>query len=54
MSQNVLDHLKESPTDAFKTSSKKVIQKTAESTSCLIDNEIANKITKDYKTFSTK
>ena len=49
MSQKVLDHPKESPTDAFKTSSKKLIQKTAESTSCLIDNEIAYKITKYYK-----
>ena len=43
--QKLLDHTKKSATDAFKTSSKRVIQKTAEATGHLIDNKIANKIT---------
>ena len=45
-SQKLLDHAKQSATDAFKTSSKRVIQKTAEATSALIGNKIADKITR--------
>ena len=40
-----LDHAKKSATDALKTSSKRVIQKTAEATGDLIGNKIANNIT---------
>ena len=36
---------KQSATDALKTTSKRVIQKTAEAAGDLIDNKIANKIT---------
>ena len=43
-SQKLLDHSKKSATDALKTSSKRVIQKTAEATRDLIGNKIANKI----------
>ena len=42
-SRENLDHAKQSATDTFKTSSKIVIQKTAEAT---IGNKIADKITK--------
>ena len=52
-SQNLLDHAKQSTTDAFKTAFKKVIQKTAEATGDLIGNKIADKITKVSKTFMT-
>ena len=45
-SQQILDHAKQSATDALKTSSKRVIRKTAEATDDLIGNKIANKITK--------
>ena len=45
-SQKPLDHAKQSATDALKTSSKRVIQKTAEATGDLIGNKIASKITK--------
>ena len=38
MRQKLLDHVKQSATDALKTSSKRVIQKTAEATGDLIDN----------------
>ena len=48
-SKKLLDHAKQSVTDTFKTSSKKVFQKTAEVTGDLIDNKIANKITKISK-----
>ena len=44
-SQKLLDHAKQSATDALKTSSKRFIQKTAEATGDLI----ANKITKFQK-----
>ena len=47
--QKLLDHAKKSATDVFKTSSKRVIQKMAEGTGNLIDNKIANKITKVSK-----
>ena len=45
-SQKILDHAKQSGTDAFKTSSKTVIQKTAEATGDLIADTIANNIAK--------
>ena len=44
-SQKRLDHTKQSATDAFKTASKRAIQKTAETTGDLVCNKIANKIT---------
>ena len=43
--QKLLDHAKKSATDALKTYSKRVIQKTAEATGDLIGDKIANKIT---------
>ena len=43
--QKLLDHAKQSATDALKTSSKRVIRKTAETTGDLI----GNKEFKDYK-----
>ena len=43
--QKLLYHAKQSATDAFKTASKRAIQKTAEATGCLIGNKIANKTT---------
>ena len=46
MVRKVFDHAKKSPTNVFKTSSERVIQKTAEATGDLIDNKIANRITK--------
>ena len=48
-SQKLLDHAKQSATDAFKTSSKRVMQKTAETTSDLIGNKLAYKITRSRK-----
>ena len=44
--QKRLDHVKKSAPDPLKTTSKKVIQKTAEATDDLIGNKIANRITK--------
>ena len=49
-SQKLLDHAKQSTTDAHKTSSKRVIQKAAEATGDLIGNKIDDKITKISKT----
>ena len=49
MRQKLLDHAKQSATDALKTSSKRVIQKTAEATGDLIGNKIANEITRFLK-----
>ena len=46
-SQKLLDHAKQSAIDAFKTS-KRVIQ-TAEATSDLIENKIADKVTRSSK-----
>ena len=43
-SEKVLDHAKQSATDTLNTSSKRVIQKTAEATGDFIGNKIANKI----------
>ena len=48
-SKKLLDHAKQSAIDAFKTASKREIKKTAEATCNLIDNKIANKITKVSK-----
>ena len=45
MRQKLLDQARKSATDAFKTSSKGVIQKISEATGDLIGNKIANKIT---------
>ena len=44
--KNSLNHAKQSATDLLKTTSKRVIQKTAEATGDLIGNKIANRITK--------
>ena len=49
--QKLLDHVKQSVTDALKTASKRAIQKTAEATGDLIANKIADKITKVLRTF---
>ena len=43
--KNFFDHAKQSSTNALKTNSEKVIQKTAERNGDLIVNKIANKIT---------
>ena len=48
-SQKLLDHDKQSATDAFETASKKAIEKTAEAIGDLIGNKIANRITKVSK-----
>ena len=48
--QKLLDSAKKSTTDAIKTASKRVIQKTAEATGDMIGNKIADKII----TFSKK
>ena len=48
-SQKLLDHGKQSATDALKTSSKRVIQKTAAAAGDLLGNKVANKITKVAK-----
>ena len=45
-SQKLLYHAKKSATDALKTTSKRVIQKTEEATSDLIDNKITDRIMK--------
>ena len=47
--QKLLDHAKQSTTDAIKTPSQRLVGKTAEVTYDLIDNKIANKITKVSK-----
>ena len=53
-SQKLLDHAKQSATYAFKTASKRAIQKLPEATDDLIGNEIADRITKVSKTFRNK
>ena len=53
-SKKLIDHAKQSTTDALKTSSKKLIQKTAEATGDLIGNIIATKIKKSLKNFPTE
>ena len=42
--KKLLDHAKQSATDAFKAASKRAIQKTAEATGDVIDNKIANMV----------
>ena len=51
-SQKILDHTKQSATDALKTASKRAIQTTAEATCDLIGNKIADSISKVSKTSS--
>ena len=53
-SQKRLDSAKKSATDAIKTASKRLIQKTAEATGDLIGNKIADKITSVSKKKSSK
>ena len=48
-SRELLNHAKKSAADALKTSSKKVIQKTAGTTGDLIDNKIVDIFTKASK-----
>ena len=49
-SQKLLDHAKQSATDALKISSKRAVQKTTEATGDLIGIKIADKITRFSKT----
>ena len=49
MCQKLLDHATKSATDALKTYSKRIIQKTVEATGDLINNNIADRITKVSK-----
>ena len=51
--QKLLDHAKQSATDALKTASKTAIHKTAEATGDLIGNEIPNELTRVSKTLTT-
>ena len=46
----LLDHAKQSATDALKTASNRAIQKTAKTTGALIGNKISEKITRVSKT----
>ena len=48
-SQKLLDHAKQSATDAIKTTLKRVIQKSTEVTGYLIGNETANRIKQGSK-----
>ena len=48
--QKLLDHATQSATDAFKTVSKRAIQKPAEATGDLIGSKITDRITKVSKT----
>ena len=48
-SQKILDHSKQSATDAFKTVAKTAIQKTSEATGDLTGNKITNKIRRGSK-----
>ena len=47
--EDKIDNAERSATNAFRTSSKRVIQKTAEASGGLIGNKIANRITKVSK-----
>ena len=49
-SQKLINHAKQSATDALETGSRRAIQKTAEATNDLIWNTIADKITRVSKT----
>ena len=53
-SQNRLDHAKKSATDTLKTTSKIVIQKTAEATGDLIGNKIDDAVAKSHDGTITK
>ena len=48
-SQKLLDHAKQSPLDALKTTLKRVVQKISEATGDIIGNKIANRIAKVSK-----
>ena len=53
--QKIIDHAKQSATDAFKTTSKnRAIQKIAEVTGDLIGNKINDRFTKVSKTYHDK
>ena len=52
--KNLVDTAKKSATDAIKTASKRVIQKTAEATGDLVGNKIADKITSVSKKCTKK
>ena len=54
MRQKLLDHAKQSATDAIKTFSKRFIQKTTKATGDLIGNKIANEVAKSYNETITK
>ena len=51
--QKFHDQAKQSATDAFKTTSKRAIQKTSEATGNVIGNKIGNKITAVWKNSET-
>ena len=53
-SQKLFDRAKKSATDVLKTSSKRVIQKTAEATSDLTGNKIADAVAKSFNVRITK
>ena len=53
-SQKIIGTAKKSATDAIKTASQRVIQKTAEATEDLVGNEIADKITSIWKNSTEK
>ena len=53
-SQKLLDHAKQFTTDAFKTASKRAIQKTAKATDDLIGNKIADAVDELYDGRITK
>ena len=50
--QKLLQHAEQYATDAVKTASKRVIQKTAEVTGYLIGNKIASRITRVSKIYN--
>ena len=50
-SQKLLDHAKQLAINAFKTSPKRVTQKTVEATGDLIRNKITDKLTRASKTW---
>ena len=53
-SKKLLDLAKQTATDAFRTASRRAIQRTAEATGDLICNKIADRITKVSKALPTK
>ena len=53
-SQKSIDHPNQSATDSLKTTSKRVIQKTAEAIGDLITNKIADTVAKSYEGKITK